>query len=151
MRGWRSCTWVEAIAGVHACMRARQPGYFRRRPLRAAYWVRAAGSLFDESARGMRCTIGAGTHRFEFRIGRAMPIDWNGTQASLLGPRFEHEPSVGFAIAKPEARLMSLAPVVRVARRTPTLAQSPSVDGLGNDFPNLPRHALAVSVLTMRH
>jgi hypothetical protein len=46
---------------------------------------------------------------------------------------------------------MTLAPVVRVARCTPTLAQSSSIHGLGNDFPNLPRYALAVCVLTMRH
>ncbi|CAN5918166.1 hypothetical protein BH11GEM1_BH11GEM1_09770 [soil metagenome] len=80
-----------------------------------------------------------------------MPIDWNGTQASLLVPGFEYEPSVGLAIAQPKAGLMTLAPVVRVARRTPTLAQSASIHGLGNDFPNLPCYALAVRVLTMRH
>ena len=46
---------------------------------------------------------------------------------------------------------MTLAPVVRVTRCVPTLAQPTSVRGLGNDFPYLPRLALAVSVLAMRH
>ena len=80
-----------------------------------------------------------------------MPVDGNGTQALLLMPRFEHEPPVGVAIAQAKARFVTLAPVVLVTRRVPTLAQPSAVHRLGNDLPNLPPYAIAVCVLTMRH
>ena len=80
-----------------------------------------------------------------------MPIEWDGPEASFLVARLEHEPSVGIAVAQAKTRLMTLAPILCVARRVPTLPQSPPVNGLGDDFPDLPRHAFAVRVFTMRH
>lgn len=80
-----------------------------------------------------------------------MPIEWNGTEAPLLVARFEHEPPVGFPVAQPKSRLMALAPILRVAWRQATLAQPTPIHGLGNDFPDLPGHTLAIDVVTMSH